>query len=96
MTEPSLDGGSEMQFGRTYGIALMVLGILLCAFQFVHYMAPSKGEGTEQTQTRTGGQVNRVRSSLPGIVGAGSLVAGIALFITARRRDEPDPKYKVK
>jgi hypothetical protein len=33
---------------------------------------------------------------LPGIVGAGSLVAGIALFVTARRRDEPDPKNQVK
>jgi hypothetical protein len=37
-----------------------------------------------------------VISSLPGIVGAGSLVAGIALVVTARRKDEPNPKYKVK
>ena len=83
-----------MQFGRVYGIGLIILGIILCILQFVHYMAPPK-RVTEQTETRTSTRYH-VRSSLPGIVGAGSLVAGIALFVTARRKDEPDPKYKVK
>jgi hypothetical protein len=84
-----------MQFGRVYGIGLIVLGIILCGLQFVHYTAPPKTEVSEQTEPRTVTTYN-VRSSLPGIVGAGSLVAGIALFVTARRKDEPDPKYKVK
>jgi hypothetical protein len=35
-------------------------------------------------------------NSLPGMVGAGSLGLGIALFVTARRKDEPQPKYRAK
>ena len=90
-------GGRNMQFGRVYGISLIILGIILCVLQFLHYMAPHKRDVVPaQTDTRTVTQTDRVRSSLPGIVGAGSLVAGIALFVTARRKDEPDPKYKVK
>ena len=86
-----------MQFGRTYGIGLIALGIALCVLQFVHYMAPPKNEvSPAQTEARTVAKTEYVTSSLPGIVGAGSLVAGIALFITARRKDEPNPKYKVK
>ena len=85
-----------MQFGRIYGIGLIILGILLCGLQFVHYMVPPKKEVfPDHTEMRTGTH-DRVRSSLPGIIGAGSLVAGIALFVTARRKDEPEPKYKVK
>jgi hypothetical protein len=86
-----------MQFGRIYGIGLIILGIILCGLQFVHYMSPPNTEVfPDQTEPRTATQTDRVRSSLPGIVGAGSLVAGIALFVTARRRDEPDPKNQVK
>jgi hypothetical protein len=67
-----------MRFGKIYGIGLIVLGLVLCVLQFVNYAA----------------QVGptHLTSSLPGIIGAGSLVAGIALFITARRKDEADPK----
>jgi hypothetical protein len=82
-----------MQFGRSYGIGLIVLGIVLCAIQFVRYSAPSK---KEVSPTQVAREEDHVTSSLPGIVGAGSLVAGIALFVTARRKDEPDLKYKVK
>jgi hypothetical protein len=86
-----------MQFGRAYGIGLIILGIILCVVQFVHYLAPQKRDVVPaQTETRTGTQTERVRSSLAGIVGAGSLVAGIALFITTCRTDEPNPKYRVK
>jgi hypothetical protein len=60
-------------------------------------MAPPKNEASPaQTETRTVTKTEYVTRSLPGIVGAGSLVAGIALLITARRKDEPNPKYKVK
>jgi hypothetical protein len=86
-----------MQFGRIYGMGLIILGTILLAFQFVHYMAPPKREiGPDQTETRTVRNTQHVTSSLPGIVGAGSLVAGIAIFITARRKDEPNPKYRVQ
>jgi len=33
---------------------------------------------------------------LPGIIGVGSLVVGIVLLATARRKDEPEPKHAVK
>ena len=82
-----------MQFGRTFGFALMVLGLILCTLQLMWYgvplRKPSNAAPTVSTELH-------VTSSLPGIVGAGSLVIGIALFVTARRRDEPNPKYKVK
>jgi hypothetical protein len=83
-----------MQFGRIYGIGLIVLGILLCTLQVIRYMSPAK-ELAPQTEPRTA-KTEHVTSSLPGIIGAGSLVAGIALFMTARRKDEPDPKHAVR
>ena len=72
----------------------MILGLLLCSFQTARYMGPHK-EVAPQSEPRTA-KTEHVISSLPGIIGAGSLVAGVALFVTARRKDEPDPKYKVK
>jgi hypothetical protein len=82
-----------MQFGRIYGISLIVLGVILCLFQFVKYAAqPKKDVNPVQTEKKSA----HIVSSFPGIVGAGSLVVGIALFITARRKDEPNPKYQVK
>jgi len=86
-----------MQFGRIYGIGLIGLGILLCIFQVILYMAPPKKEvGPAQTETTTAAKPERVTSSLPGIIGAGSLGIGIVLFVTARRKDEPEPKHAVK
>src|SRR5260370_26251371 len=78
---------AKMQFGRIYGIGLTILGIVLCVLQFVMYMTPRQKEvNPAQTETRTVTKTEHVTSSLPGIIGAGSLVAGIALFVTARRR----------
>lgn len=82
-----------MQFGRVYGMGLIVLGIILCLLQFVRYAGQPK---TNVNPSHTEEKSVHIVSSFPGIVGAGSLAAGIALFITARRKDEPDPKYKVK
>jgi hypothetical protein len=82
-----------MQFGRIYGVSLIVLGILLCVLQFVRYAAQPKNEVNPSQAVR---KEEHLSSSLPGIIGAGSLAAGIALFVTARRKDEPNPKYKVK
>jgi hypothetical protein len=33
---------AKMQFGRIYGIGLIVLGLVLLALQFVHDMTPLK------------------------------------------------------
>jgi hypothetical protein len=82
-----------MQFGKISGLGLIVLGILLCGLQFVRYAVPQKGPAApDQSMTRP----EQKTSSLPGIIGAGSLVTGIVLFISARRKDEPDPKHAVK
>ena len=81
-----------MQFGRIYGVGLMVLGIVLCLLQFVRYAAqPKKEVNSAQAVLK-----EQHLTSLPGIVGAGSLGLGIALFVTARRKDEPTPNYRVK
>jgi protein-S-isoprenylcysteine O-methyltransferase Ste14 len=77
---------AKMQFGRIYGIGLIVLGLVLLVLQFVHYMTPPKEVGPTQTETRTVRNTQHLTSSWPGFIGAGSLVAGIALFITARRK----------
>jgi len=81
-----------MQFGRIYGVGLIVLGIVLCLLQFVRYAAGPKKEVSAQAVPKE----QHVTSSLPGIIGAGSLGVGIALFVTAQRKDEPNPKYRVK
>ena len=85
-----------MRFGRIYGIGRIVLGLVLLVLQFVHHLTPPKEVGPTQTETRTLKNTQHLTSSCPGIIGAGSLVGGIALFVTARRKDEPNPKYKMK
>lgn len=82
-----------MQFGKICGFALIILGILLCGLQFAQYVIPVKSPTSpDQSITRA----EQKSSSLPGIIGTASLVAGIALFATARRKDEPEPKHAVK
>jgi hypothetical protein len=81
-----------MQFGKISGLGLIVLGILLCGLQGAQYVAHQGPAPPDQSMTRP----ERKTSSLTGIVGAGSLVTGIVLFISARRKDEPDPKHAVK
>ncbi len=77
---------AKMRFGRVYGVGLIVLGLVLLVLQFVHYMTSSKEVGPTQTKTRTVKNTQHLTSSWPGFIGAGSLVAGIALFVTARRK----------
>lgn len=80
-----------MQFGRTFGLALIVLGVLLFGLQAALVVTPrNNSQGTEAAN------IERRTNPLPGIVGAGSLFIGIALFAKARRTDEPDPKHAVK
>jgi len=80
-----------MQFGRISGIALMILGALLLAFQATAFLSSSSVNPTASTQEQP-----HKTTPLPAIVGAVSLILGVALFATARRRDEPDPKHAVK
>jgi hypothetical protein len=82
-----------MQFGKISGLGLIVLGILLCGLQLVRYVAPQTAPARpDQSMTRP----EHKTSSLPGVIGAASLIVGIVMFATARRKDEPDPKHAVK
>ena len=81
-----------MQFGRISGIALILLGIVLCGLQAVLVVSLKKVRQASETTTNT----EHRTTLLPGAVGAGSLLAGIAILATARRRDEPERKYAVK
>ena len=82
-----------MQFGRISGIALIVLGIWLCGLQFAQYLTPHKTPAAPNQSVTT---PEHKTSLLPGIIGAVSLVAGVVMFATARRTDEPDSKHAVK
>lgn len=81
-----------MQFVRISGVALILLGILLCGLQFVQYVTPPKVPAADSSIARP----EHKTSALPGIIGAASLVVGIVVLATARRRDEPDPKHAVR
>jgi hypothetical protein len=82
-----------MQFGRIHGIALTILGIVLLGIQSVYYMMPTNviSGPTAVSQTE-----HHAVNPLIGIVGLISLIAGVAIVATAKRRDEPDRKNAVK
>jgi hypothetical protein len=82
-----------MQFGKISGLGLIVLGILLCGLQFIQWTLPAKPAAPSD---RSMAQPEHKTTSLPGIIGTGSLVGGIVLLATARRKDEPEPKHAVK
>jgi hypothetical protein len=88
-----------MQFGRVHGIALIVFGLILICLQFDISLT-----GKTQVSANTSGQRTTAQTPthmhgfgpLPGIIGGVSLIAGFAVFRTARRRDEPDPQHAVR
>jgi hypothetical protein len=82
-----------MQFGKIQGIALMVLGIILLGIQAM--LAVPKTPSSASTEAAPN-PVESKTSVVPGIVGAISLIGGIAIFATARRSDEPPPEDAVK
>jgi hypothetical protein len=83
-----------MQFGRFHGIALAVLGVILLAIQAMLYMTPRQLV-TRATEPSTP-KVEHKTNPLPGILGLASLTAGVAIFVTKRRADEPEAKNAVK
>jgi hypothetical protein len=87
-----------MQFGKIHGIALIILGVILIGLQLNLALAnrsnaPQAGQPSAVTVQPH--DSNRF-GPLAGIIGTASLVAGIAVFATARRRDEPDPAHRVR
>jgi len=84
-----------MQFGRIHGIALAVFGALLLGFQIMLYVTAQQrvvpfpaGSATPRAEQMT--------NPLPGILGLASLVAGVLIFVTRRKADEPEAKNAVR
>jgi hypothetical protein len=87
-----------MQFGKTQGIALIILGIILIGVQFKLGSGspgnvPPRGQPSAVTEPPR--DVHRL-GPLAAIIGTVSLVAGIAVFATSRRRDQPDSNRQVR
>ena len=82
-----------MQFGRIHGIALAILGIVLLAIQTVYYMMPTNVISGPTAVSQT---AHHTVNPLIGIVGLISLLVGVAIVLTANRRDEPDRKNAIK
>jgi uncharacterized membrane protein HdeD (DUF308 family) len=82
-----------MQFGRIQGIALMVLGIIVIAIQAMTIAPRAPAGAPTEAATKT---AESKTSYVPGIVGAISIIAGVAVFATARHTDEPPPEDTVK
>ena len=86
-----------MQFGRIHGIALIVLGVILIGLQFNLALANKNAPPPPVAPSAVTVEQQPHRfGPLAGIVGVASLVGGIAVFATARRRDEPDAEHKVR
>jgi len=83
-----------MQFGKIHGVALVVLGAILLGIQAMLYMTPQKvvSDPIESSIPK----VEHKSNPLAGIFGVLSLIAGVAIFSTRRRADEPEPKHAVK
>ena len=83
-----------MQFGKLHGAALVVLGAILLSIQALLFMAPREVpiRPAESSMPNAAQKTNPVS----GILGVASLIAGVAVFATRRRADEPEAKNAVK
>jgi hypothetical protein len=83
-----------MQFGKIHGVALALLGAILLCIQAILYMAPRQVvRGPTQSSLPN---VETKTNPVVGILGVVSLVAGVAVFATGRRADEPEANHAVK
>jgi hypothetical protein len=82
-----------VQFGRLHGVALIVLGIVLLGVQATISMTPKSAKIPAETSPTVS---EHKTTWFPGIIGTVSLLAGVGLFVTASRRDEPPSEHAVK
>jgi hypothetical protein len=72
-----------MRFGKTNGIALILLGIALLITQAVISLHPQSGPSNPSVND------NQPRTTrLPAIIGGGIFIVGIAIFISNRHRPD--------
>ena len=83
-----------MQFGRIHGVALAVLGAILLGVQAMLYLTSPGAPGSPGESSVPA--IERKTIPVAGILGIGSLIAGVAIFATRRRADEPVAKHAVK
>jgi hypothetical protein len=83
-----------MQFGKIHGLALAILGVLLLGLQAWFYMAPNKVISAAADAVTP--KVEHRTNPAAGILGVISLIAGVGIFVTRRKADEPETKYAVK
>ena len=86
--------GVLMQFGRLHGLALAILGAILLGFQAM-LLITTNNPTSCATQSST---LKVEHRSIPvaGILGIVCLIAGVGIFVTRRKADEPEKKYAVK
>ena len=89
-----------MQFGRIHGIALIVFGLLLIGVQIAFAFTGKNEVSTSSHPEPTSNTIQEAQphrlAPLAGILGASSLLGGLVVFATARRRDEPPRQRAVK
>jgi hypothetical protein len=87
-----------MQFGRIHGIALIILGFILIGLQLNLSLAGRSDVPQPSQPSAATVQAHDSHRFGPfaGIIGTASLIAGITVFATARRREEPDPRHTVR
>jgi hypothetical protein len=83
-----------MQFGKIHGLALAILGVVLLGLQAWFYVAPNKVV-TGVTEAVTSKVEHRTNPAV-GILEVISLIAGVGIFVTRRKADQPETKYAVK
>jgi hypothetical protein len=84
-----------MQFGRLHGIALIVLGLILIGLQLQFALSSNSGVSTEPTAVSAPTHMPHF-GPWAGILGGTSLIVGIIVFKTGRRRDEPEANHAVR
>jgi hypothetical protein len=102
-SHPIFSGANQtMQFGRVIGVGVAILGFMLILLEFGFYVNASKPELRRENERRDFDMRQRaIRSrhyfsALPGILGGVLVIGGAAIFLKARREDEPEPKNAIK
>jgi nitrate reductase gamma subunit len=83
-----------MQFGKLHGLALAILGAILLGFQAMLSITPNNlTSGATESSTV---KVEHRTIPVAGILGVVCFIAGVGIFVTRRKADEPEKKYAVK
>lgn len=85
-----------MQFGRVHGIVLAAFGAFLLAFQALLFFTAPQRVVQGATIGSSSPRMKLANNPLPGILGGASLIAGMVIFVSRRKTDEPEAKNAVR